>query len=351
MILQASPRLGALARSRDNNLNLIRFLAATAVLVSHAWPITGGPEIAEPLQDLAGRSLGSMAVYVFFAVSGFLVTASFSRSRSARAFVSARAWRLFPGLLVSLLLVTFVLGPAVTSLPLASYLTHPDTLTFLLRNITLVAPQYNLPGVFTTNPYSAVEGSIWTLIHEVLCYCVVFLAGVIGLLWRPRAMMLAFASLLALWLVLAAVPLAAPARLMDTHRLALPFLVGMGFWLYRDHLPLSLGAALALLSAAALARAIGLQAAMYDILLVFALSYATLWTAYVPSGKLRAFNRIGDYSYGIYIYAFPAQGLMVWLAGPQSAATNITLALPVTLICAALSWHLVEAPALRRKVL
>ncbi len=349
MIGLGPQHLGGLTRGRDNNLNLIRFLAATAVLISHAWPIAGGPGTTEPLSALTGHSLGGLAVYVFFAISGFLVSASFYRSRSVPAFVSARSRRLFPGLVVSLLLVALVMGPLVTALPVGEFLSHPQTATFLVRNITLAFPQYTLPGVFTTNPYPTVEGSIWTLIHEVLCYGLVFLAGISGLLWRPRAMALALTGVFVLWLVAAFVALPIPARLMKTHEWALPFLIGMTFWLLRDRLPLHLAGVAGLTLAAVLARSFGLPGPLYQVLLVLALSYATFWAAYVPGGALRAFNRLGDYSYGIYIYAFPLQGLVVWLYGPQAAWTNIVLAFPLTLACAVLSWHWIEAPALQRR--
>lgn len=343
--------LGTVTRGRDNNLNLIRFLAATAVLVSHAWPITGGPGTPEPLKTLTGHSLGGLAVYMFFAISGFLVTASFHRSRSAQHFVQARARRLFPGLAVSLLLVALVMGPLVTTLPIGQFLTDPLTLTFLLRNITLAFPQYTLPGVFTDNPYTAVEGSIWTLIHEVLCYGLVFLAGMAGLLWRPKAMAVTLALVLGLWLVLALVPLPVPDRLMKTHDLALPFLFGVVFFLVKDRLRLGLPGVAGLIVLAGGARGLGLTGPLYDVLLVLALSYTTFWAAYVPGGVIRRFNRLGDYSYGIYIYAFPLQGLAVWLFGAQSAWTNIALAFPATLVCAILSWHWIEAPALQHRSL
>ena len=131
-------RIDQLASGRDNNLNLIRMVAAAAVLVSHAWPIALGAGTPEPLSQLTGHSLGSLAVYVFFAVSGFLIMASFDRTRDPVAFLAARTLRLFPALFVSLLLVAFVLGPVVTTLPVAEYLAHPQTLAFVPRNMALV---------------------------------------------------------------------------------------------------------------------------------------------------------------------------------------------------------------------
>jgi peptidoglycan/LPS O-acetylase OafA/YrhL len=81
-------------------------------------------------------------------------------------------------------------------------------------------------------------------------------------------------------------------------------------------------------------------------LLILALSYGVFWLGYAPSGRVRQFNRLGDYSYGIYIYAFPLQGLAVWLWGAGSPGGNILLSFPMVLICAVISWHWVERPTL-----
>lgn len=82
---------------RDNNLNAIRMLAAIAVMVSHAWPITGA-EAAEPLKSQTGQTLGHYSVAIFFGISGLLIARSFDRRRSLLHFVVARVLRLFPGL-------------------------------------------------------------------------------------------------------------------------------------------------------------------------------------------------------------------------------------------------------------
>ncbi len=145
--------LGDRLFTRDNNLNLIRAVAAAAVLVSHAFPIALGPGTPEPFEATAGASLGHMAVLVFFAASGFLITASYQRSATLGTFAAARAARLLPGLAVSVILVAVILGPLVTTLPTATYLADPQTWTFIIRNIVTYPVQYTLPGVFETNPY------------------------------------------------------------------------------------------------------------------------------------------------------------------------------------------------------
>src|SRR5687767_8279407 len=85
--------LSEVSSGRDNNYNLIRMVAASSVLVSHSWPISLGPDTIEPLKKLTGFSLGTIAVFVFFAVSGFFITKSFDRRDSFLSFMMARILR------------------------------------------------------------------------------------------------------------------------------------------------------------------------------------------------------------------------------------------------------------------
>lgn len=230
--------LDQVAHGRDNNFNLIRFVAAFAVLVSHAFPIALGAGTTEPLQHLLGRSLGTLAVFVFFVISGFLIAASFQRTPSALQFWQARALRILPCLVVSTVLIGLVMGPLVTALPLAAYLADQATWTFLARNILMVLPQYTLPGVFDTNPVHAVVGSIWTLIHEVTCYGMLFCLGVLGLM-RPNRFWMALAGYAVVWAATVGFDIPLPLKLEQFRLLALPFLVGMGFYIWRDRIPMS----------------------------------------------------------------------------------------------------------------
>ena len=341
-MLKTHIRLGDVAQGQDNNFNLIRFLAAVAVLVSHAWPITGGPGTTEPFHDAIGHSLGSLAVYVFFTLSGFFIAGSFQRSKSGTRFIVARAARLFPGLAVSLAFVAFVMGPVASDLSLGAYLRHPDTAMFTLRNLSLINLQYSLPGVFDALPYPRVEGSIWTLIYEVLCYSMVFAFGVTGLLARRRAMLGALVIYALVWSAPSLAGFDLHPSVAHLRKLSLPFVIGVAFWIWRDRVVLSGPICAGLIVGAIVAH----ETAFAYPMLVLALSYGAFWLGHAPRGAVRRFNRLGDYSYGIYIYAFPLQGLAIWLWGPMGPALNIALALPMTLICAVASWHWIERPAL-----
>lgn len=336
------PNLGAVAQGRDNNFNLMRMMAAVAVLVSHAWPLTLGKGAAEPLQGVTGQSLGHLAVLLFFAISGFLIADSFERDGDWRRFLRARALRLLPGLGLSLLLVAFLLGPLVTALATPDYLTDSRTWAFLWRNLTLVWPQFDLPGVFATNPYVTVEGSIWTLGHEVGCYLGLLLVGLTGILRRPGLLVIVAGAHAGLWLAVASGAVEPHPRIAAFLDLSLPFGLGVLAHRFRYRIDLCLTWVGLAVAVAALTRGTVLEAAG----IALAVTALALWGAYVPGGWARRYNRLGDYSYGLYLYAFPLQGLVVWLWGPMTPIANIALSLPPTLALAVLSWHLVERPAL-----
>lgn len=339
-----APVLGDLCEGRDNNLNLIRMVAATSVLVSHAWPITLGSGSWEPLTETLGWSLGGVAVLVFFSISGFLIARSFDRQPTAR-WLLARFLRLVPALVVVLVLTAWLLGPLVTTWPLSSYFSNGFTYTYVPRNLLLYNQQGQLPGVFETNPLpKATNGPLWTLYHEVSWYIVVLALGVAGVLARRAWAAVALGGFLAAYLALALV--VPPGVIGDKSywffMLGLPFATGIGFYLWRGRLPMHVGlAAVLVLAAVALAAT-----PLFDLAFGLALAYGTFFLAFAVRGRLLAYNRVGDFSYGMYIYAFPVQQLAVHLFGPMRPLANIAIAFPVALGLAMLSWHLIERPSL-----
>ena len=327
-----------IARGRDNNLNLIRMIAATAVLVSHSYPISLGHAATEPLQDKLGTSLGHVAVLIFFAISGFLIAKSYDTRGDWRTFLLARAARLFPALAFVLLLTVLVGGAFLTVSSADEYWVGAGS--YLLRNLSLAKLQYELPGVFLGNPYGqAINGSLWTLFYEVLCYLAVLIVGLAGLLSnRFAARALALANLVFL-AVIQFVEIHDRIEALTT--LAAPFSIGAAIYVWRDKVAFS-GYIAALLWVPALALA---NSNFFPVVFSAALSYNALYLGFAPFKKLLWYNRLGDFSYGTYVFAFPIQQLVAsW--GISSPHTNIVLALPIVLVMAALSWHFVEAPSL-----
>lgn len=345
--------LSQACRGRDNNLNLIRFLAASAVLVSHSIVLVTGDPDREPLRRLFEMTPGTIAVDVFFVVSGFLVTNSLLKRQSLWEFARARLLRIWPALLVMCALLVFVLGPLCTSLSLSAYLGAAGTWTWLARCATLIAGvEYELPGVFTHNPYpEAVNGSLWTLPLEVRMYALLALLWLgTGLLFRDRLQRFRTGAVVA--------ALAGTALLLGRHafgmgvshslRLAALFFTGSAYCVLAGRIALRPWAGpLALLGivGAGLSGSNALFLPVYVLLL----PYAVLWLAYVPRGFVRGFNRFGDYSYGMYIYAFPVQQCAVFLLPSIGIGAMVLVSMAVTLLLAIASWHLIEKTALARK--
>jgi peptidoglycan/LPS O-acetylase OafA/YrhL len=306
-----------LAEGRENNFLLLRLIAAAAVIVSHSYPIALGSSAMEPLQQF-GPTLGTVAVWAFFGVSGFLIFKSFE-GRSLGVFASARVKRVFPALIFVSLLSVFVMGPLFTSLPLRVYFAARGTWEYIPRAISLKWVTQALPGIFAGNPYPAVNGPLWTLYYEVFCYVVLALAGLAGLLKRFPLFLL----LCAIAYVIARDTIYAP--------LCLAFVTGMVAYRYRGSIPawaVVIPWAAVLLTSAAMPAAVAATA---------------LWLSGL---RPMPFTR-RDYSYGLYIYGWPVQEILIHQM-PWLSPTQLTLiALPIALLCAAASWHLVEEKVMK----
>jgi peptidoglycan/LPS O-acetylase OafA/YrhL len=335
------------AIGRDNNFNLLRMIAATAVLISHAFPISLGRQAIEPLETTLHFSLGTLAVLTFFAISGFFVSQSFDRRRSLVDFAAARFLRVYPGLLVTLLVTTLILGPALTTMPLVSYFTDRDTASYVIRNLSLKWLQYDLPGVLRDNPYGGViNGSLWSLFYEVFCYFLVVAIGISGIAVRHYR----FAAFLGVYLVVYVgsdlLDVSNRALLENLHRLTLPFVVGMTLYQFRRYVPLNA----ILVAGCAGAAWLAYRTPWFYEVFVLSWSYFIFCLGYLRFDPIRLYNRFGDYSYGTYIYAFPCEQVAAALWKGISPLELIAASLPATVCCAILSWHLIESPALAHRV-
>lgn len=329
-----------LPTGRDNHFNLIRLVAAAAVLVSHSYPLTLGMGSEEPLERWTGQSLGAAAVYIFFGISGYMITRSFDRRTDLWSFTAARIARIFPGLAVVLAITAFILGPLVASVDWRTFFGDPAVWTYIPRNLSLRFLQYELPFVFTGNIYpEAINGSLWTLFWEVACYAMVVVLGLLGAL-RGKW----FLGFLALYVAFSCY-IAITGEPGSWTRLSFPFVTGMAIYLFRDRIPAS-GMALAAVCAGALLL---YTTPVWPLAYGLALAYLALLLGHAKADWLLGYNRLGDYSYGTYIYAFPAQQTAAWMLPGISAIEMIAVTLPITLVLAALSWHLIENPALERR--
>ncbi|MDY5577703.1 MAG: acyltransferase, partial [Lachnospiraceae bacterium] len=146
--------LGDLTRDRNNNLDIMRFIAALMVIFSHAFPISCGHSDGLAQWTDGFLSFGGIAVGVFFCTGGFLIAKSAESKKTCKKFFKARCLRIFPQLIFVVFLTALVVGPFLTTLSVKEYYTNVETWRYLLNSIFIL--DYQLPGVFSDNIYAFV---------------------------------------------------------------------------------------------------------------------------------------------------------------------------------------------------
>ncbi len=310
----------------NDNLNAIRLCLAMLVLFSHSFAVLGLPQ-----PQVLGWDFGSHAVHAFFAVSGYLVVGSYMRRPNVVQFAVNRVLRIMPALLVA-----YVLGRGL----------------------------FEWYGEYSGNPLPfRPNNSLWTIPWEITCYAACASAGVIGLLHRDRynvifavAWMMAFASL-------------GPKQ--QDYALILPmllsFLMGGFIAVYeRDvNMRLAAGISVLVLAGSLFNERLGLLPhALYFVPDISEADIATIQQWPVVVGMAFCVIYLGkyaparlvlheDYSYGVYLFAWPTQQVVVATSLSLGLALNpysLSVAAALLTSCvAALSWHLIEKPALKLK--
>lgn len=335
-----------LHNEKASGATTLRFWVAAAVIVYHSFGMSGNTMTGVPPNVAHG--LGQLIlVPMFIALSGFLLAASATRAQDLRKFTVNRALRIFPALVVLTLVTTLVVGPIVTTLPLSEYFTDRRFWRYLLVSVSWI--NFDLPGVFLTHPASGiVNPSLWSIPVELQCYAALMAMMLMGFMQRRHYVLLAWVLVLALTLIPFVMSGNRGAHFHVTRFLVqFPyFMTGVVIYLYRDRVPRHLGIFWACISLAAILMMLG----WYKALLPIAVAYCVVYIATGPLPKPPGLPD-GDYSYGIYLYGGLVQQLVLFLSTPPYAWwLTVILALPITFTCAIASWHLVEQPALKLKV-
>ncbi|MBD2756106.1 acyltransferase family protein [Spirosoma validum] len=337
-----------------NNFDVIRLVASVFVLITHSYQLSGRFHTeSEFMEQFSGHHfpLSYFGVGIFFIISGYLISQSLYRSASALDYLRKRVARIFPGLVVMVLLTIFVLGPLFTTFKLSTYFSDPETYTYL-KNCLLFKSQSHLPGVFLRNPTTPmVNGSLWTLVYEFSFYLVLLFCYQTGLL-RFRFLNLALFGIgISVFTLLKEIPIyynyypsinMSPGDLM---RFLLFFWSGVLAFLYRDRISYTGNGAL--LAATGCISLIYLrQYDLFNSLAYILLPYLIFYLAYIQ-GSLNDFGRHGDFSYGIYIYGYPVQQAIVSFYPNMQGIMLMVLSVLIVAPLAWMSWFWVESPALR----
>lgn len=345
--LARGPTVGSQLLAGANNFNALRFLAASAVVFSHCYALSGHLD-AEPLAVISAGiiDIGTAAVMAFFVISGFLITMSAQSQRSLAHFVAARFLRMWPGLLLTTLVV-FLVGPLLSHASLADYFSSSENWRYLIYASTLDVG-VNLPGVFANNPVPhSVNGSLWTIQVEVWLYAATAILMMLGVMRHVKLLSLVcFSAVLAFLLFHEQMlPWMVRQESVMMPRLIGCFLLGSLLYANAQRVPLSLPLGFALLFATALS----IWYFWFVWVLYIAFAYWVLLLALHPRLQLSTPAFRSDYSYGIYIFAFPIQQSVVSLCGVNDPMKLFLGSYPIILVFAAMSWHGVESKALGLK--
>jgi peptidoglycan/LPS O-acetylase OafA/YrhL len=324
---------------RHNNFDLLRLMAALSVIFSHAFLLAENSQVHDPLMILTGGQaiLGLAGVFVFFTISGYLITQSFETTRSPLVFLAKRALRIFPGLLGCLLVCVFVIGTLVTTLPLSEYLARPETYLFLLHNAVLDIDYNRLPGVvfWPGNIGGIVNGPLWSLPCEALLYLMLFGLGVCRLLTLPVTLLLLAIGIAALWFDTAGETFGSALWLLGF------FAAGMCLYRLRGLGPRLFAWPWALL--ALIGLALSIPARLFLVAFPLFGGYLVIWLALNRRLPVVRAARFGDLSYGLYIYGWPIEQCVVYFSGSAAPWWAVFLiSAPATAAIAFLSWHLIE---------
>lgn len=328
-------------RKGENNFDLFRLIAASLVIIGHSYDIAPQPPYGDGISHLLGFDYsGSLAVKFFFFLSGLLVTNSIIAKPDAFVFLFKRIMRIFPGLLVCLLVAVMVVGPLFTTLPIGQYFNTKETWSYISANFFLWDMQWRLPGVFASHK-DGLNGSLWTLPFEMACYFYLAIFHGLGLL-RKKAVANAF------YIAMLFVPYVAPKFLPSSFvniEGARPFIacfsLGALCATNKDIIDIQLPKAILLWL-----LVFGLRdtpACQY--LFYFALFYSVFYLTSL-SFVIRGLRLPFDASYGVYIYGFMVQQCL-YAAWPRLGVHgNQIVGIVVALMLGVLSWYFVEKPAI-----
>ncbi len=327
------------SRSPDrfsNNFDFLRFVAAAAIVFTHAYALRlgfVGIGLTDPILLVGQAALAALLV-----TSGYLITSSWVSTSSAKRFVWKRFLRVVPALIPMIFFTLFIIGPLMTTLPLGEYF-YALFSTAGLATVPFFEDG-SVIGLFQINPWTYVNGPLWTIPVEVVMYGVVAVLGIAGLLRRWGVIPTLAAINALIWLVWFDDPV------MSKVRYSLYFLIGAYLYIHRKQIPYHPAIAGALL-VVLIVSALTPYSAVAGVVCI---PYLTLYAAYLPVPFLNTFGRAGDFSYGTYIYHYPIQQTLIQATGNMlSLPALFGLSFLMTFALAFFSWHIIEKRAMAAK--
>ena len=334
------------AKEPRNSFTLMRLTLASLVIVAHAAELTDGNRSREVFHVLGSQmAAGEFAVEAFFVVSGYLILQSWSRQPKFSAYLMKRILRIVPAFVAAYLISVFLVGWLGGGPTYYTELFQSSSILELIRGLALLTYP-DTPQVFAGSPHPMVNGALWTITYEFRCYLFIPVLAALGLYSRKLLFVIGWLA------VVLGAGLYSVAHLRDAMSLGLLrfvpfFLAGNCAYLYRDSIPWN--RLLGSVSIAAAILSMGSLAATRFVLPI-AGSYAILWLALSASSPLRFFSPSSDISYGVYLYGWPTQKLLLWYFPSLPLGLQMLLTLSVSMVLGWASWNILEKRCLTLKL-
>lgn len=342
------PALNSAGEKRFNHFNFLRFIFASLVILSHTFELIDGNRSREPLTGIFGTiSFAEFAVDGFFLLSGYLIVKSWDSSPEIFAFLSKRILRIYPGFIVASLVCAFIVGPLGAE-P-ADYFSHLEVKKLAYGIIRLWGPI--VPPVFVGQPHAAVNGAMWTIPYEFACYLSVLLIGFCGLVKYRRGWLAITACffIAVLCQKLGLQPLLQEYSInleSSFFRLGMFFFTGGAYYLLRDEIKFC--PRMAWGSGLILSMAMFYPVTSEPILAILG-GYLLFHFSFSPISLLESFQKLPDVSYGLYLYGWPIQKLLIWYLPELPAWWVFVFSFAGSVLAGLISWYLVEKPFLKLK--
>jgi peptidoglycan/LPS O-acetylase OafA/YrhL len=336
--------------TKNNNFDFLRFLFALLVVISHAFPLSGSIETKQWIYEITNGQLvlGQIGLSGFFVISGFFIFQSLERSKSLQEYFKKRFLRLFPALffvlLFSVLLAPFVYNGSTP------FLKNKEVFTYLPYNLTLFGFQSGIKGIFDTNSYHAINGSLWTIRYEFTLYIALALLFFFRNNKKLKISILLFVYVFFIILYNFYLSRFAESSLMGFQgghviNLGAFFIAGSVLaslkfqnWRYKKSLLVIVGLLLVL----------SLYFNYYDAVKHMIFPVLVVLIGFIPVKFLSGFGKAGDASYGIYIYSFPLQQTLMHFF-KMNTYTLMFVSVIISITFGFFSWHYIEKKALKYK--
>jgi peptidoglycan/LPS O-acetylase OafA/YrhL len=351
-------------QDRRNNLNFLRVALAVLVLYCHCFVLYYGTEDGvEPLWVMSHEqiSLGSFAVNCFFAISGFLIYASWLKSENVGSFIRKRVFRIYPAFIVVCILCAFVFAPIGTIdwyKPYGYWELYFASFNFeeFFYN-TIFLQEVNVPWTLKHLPIAnAINGSLWTIKYEFFCYLLVAMFGLMKVYRYKWSVLILFVVSFSVY----AWQYYMKADIYNWQKLpylgypdALPrffsfFFAGAAIYEYKEFIPRKRWIAIVSLAIVVLGTFVFKHVVFTHPVFV---TYLLFYFAFARSVQFHSFASKTDVSYGIYLYAWPVQQLLLlFFENVMNEMILFLCALPISYFLAYWSWHLIEKHFVKRVI-